>query len=115
MSPKKQICSLCLSQIIGAPLLGWRLKSYYNLSSVCGRVCPETTPPFRGRQAPNLARRLGSDTKKKPNSFLCQYDHSIIYHQFVCALESGQVPNWQGASRDNRGKFTHSLNRKTVS
>ncbi len=39
-----------------------KLESYYNLSSVCGRVCPETTPPFRGRRAPNLdLEREGHD------------------------------------------------------
>ncbi len=31
-------------------------SSYYNLSSVCGRVCPETTLPFMGRRAPNCGR-----------------------------------------------------------
>ncbi len=39
-------------------------KSYYNLSSVCGRVCPETTPAFMGRGVSNLAGRSRSDTKK---------------------------------------------------
>ncbi len=46
-------------------------SSNYNLSSVCGRVCPETTPPFTGRQAPNLAGR----------SF-------FIILQSACAVES---------------------------
>ncbi len=30
----------------------------HSLSSVCGRVCPETTPPFMDRRGPNLAGRL---------------------------------------------------------
>ncbi len=45
-------------------IVNWFASSYYNLSSVCGRVCPETAPSFMGRQAPNLAARSRSGTKK---------------------------------------------------
>ena len=34
-------------------------ESYYNLSSVCGSVCPLTALPFTDLQAPNLAGRSG--------------------------------------------------------
>ena len=39
-------------------------SSYYNLSSVCGRVCPDTPQSFMDRRAPNLAWRSQSVTEK---------------------------------------------------
>ena len=40
----------------GRSTFSLQATSYYNLSSVCGRVCPETTPPFMGTK---LGRKVG--------------------------------------------------------
>ncbi len=90
--------------------------SYYNLSSVCGRVCPETTPPFMGWQAPNLTVRsgLGMDLRA-PNSagiLAILYDHTINYHE-LHAWESGWKPHWQGASFWQR-LLLHSLTKSAL-
>ena len=52
-------------------------SSYYNLSSVCGRVCPETTPPFTGRRAPNSAGRSGSISWEA--RILCEDDNQFVH------------------------------------